>query len=80
MAQKWRPELRIFLAIFFYWKAVPQTFSLLECMGGYAENHMRQSADGDGDVDVDDDDDGDDYDDDNGDVDDDAVFYSRPFL
>ena len=32
MAQKWRPDLCTFSAIFFTEKAVPQTFSLLECM------------------------------------------------
>ena len=32
MAQKWRPDLRTFTAIFFTEKAVPQTFLLLECM------------------------------------------------
>ena len=32
MAQKWRPDLCTFSAIFLSEKAVPQTFSLLECM------------------------------------------------
>ena len=32
MAQKGCPDLRTFSAIFFTEKAVPQTFSLLECM------------------------------------------------
>ena len=32
MAQKLRPDLRTFSAIFSTEKAVPQTFSLLECM------------------------------------------------
>ena len=32
MAQKWRPDLSTFSAIFLTEKAVPQTFSLLECM------------------------------------------------
>ena len=32
IAQKWHPDLRTFSAIFLTEKAVPQTFSLLECM------------------------------------------------
>ena len=42
MAQKWRPDLHTFSAIFFTEKAVPRTFLLLECMlRCYSSNLMR---------------------------------------